>query len=188
MKKKVFAFTVVFMLLTFCTVANANTNTSSFNCPNTFKTIQVGDSMEAVQAACGPASSTATKQVQETTPTTTVQWTYSLGWMNGAQTSLLPSLVLTFKNNKVTQITRSGAPVALGAYCVLNGVINIGDSSDKVLQVCGEPNVISQSQQANTTTKTLIVWTYNYGPYRPQMILQFENGALSQITAGQLGS
>lgn len=182
MKKIIFSLTFLF-----CGVAYAATF-PSYYCANTFRTVKLGDSMDTVRMACGQPTSVTTQQIPVSTPVTVTEWVYTLGLFSIKGTSFfLPTITITFDNNKnVTQIARSNSLVATG-YCAINGVINVGDSMNKVLFTCGQPNYTNTRQQAVNTSKTITEWTYNFGPYKPQIIFDFENGQTTQIASGQLG-
>jgi hypothetical protein len=160
----------------------------SYYCANTFQTVKLGDSPDTVRTACGQPSTNITHQVPVVTPTTITQWTYTLGLLSFKGTAFfLPTILITFDNNQqVTQISRNNSFV-ITSYCALNGTINVGDPASKVLATCGQPSFVNTQQQAVTTSKNVSEWTYNFGPYKPQIIFDFENNQLAQITSGQLG-
>jgi hypothetical protein len=162
---------------------------SNYYCEKNFKSVSVGATMDIVRAACGEPTSTITKQIPVQTPINVVRWIYTLGLLSIDGVSLnLPSLTVTFSNNQVVEISRNNMPVSSSGYCNINGVINIGDSINTVLRRCGRPNFINQQQTMQTTNKEVIEWIYNFGPYRQQVLFDFENGTLSQIIMGQLGN
>lgn len=162
---------------------------SNYYCAKNFKSVSVGATMDTVRAACGDPSNTVTKQIPVKTPLNVVQWIYTLGLISIDGVSLnLPSLTITFSNNQIIEIMRNNLPVTAGGYCNINGMINIGDSMSTVIARCGRPNFINQRQLMQTSNKEVIEWIYNFGPYRQQVLFDFENGTLSQINMGQLGN
>lgn len=185
MIRKIFTFFLSIFL--FFNTAYAATF-PSYYCDSTFQTVKVGDTAMAVQAACGQPTTSTTNQVPVVTPTTTTQWIYSLGLFSIKGVSYsLPTLTIQFDSNqRVIQIERSNSLVSSG-YCAASGVINIGDPMNTVLLTCGQPNFTSVHQQPITTTKDVTEWTYNFGPYKPQIIFDFEGGLVTQISSGQLG-
>jgi len=175
-------------LLVLSPLAHAYSYTNYY-CDKHFRTVTVGASMDNVRAACGDPSSTVIKQVPMQTPLNVVQWIYTLGLLSVDGVSVnLPSLTVTFSNNQIIEISRNNMPVTAGGYCNINGLINIGDSTYNVLARCGQPNFINQRQIMQTSNKQVTEWIYNFGPYRQQVLFDFENGALTQITMGQLGN
>lgn len=161
----------------------------SYYCDKTFRTVKVGDTQDTVKAACGQPSSTATRQEAVSTPIVYTQWIYSLGLLKTRETEVfLPALAITFQDQKVVKIDQSGSPLANGANCAVNGSVNVGDSQEKVLIICGRPNTVNSTQEAKTTTKEVIQWIYNNGPYKPQILFNFEEGILTQIASGSPGS
>jgi len=185
---KFIKFLILVPCLLFCIHAYA-IGYPSYYCANTFKSIRVGDSTDAVQAACGTPSATTMRQQQISMPATTVQWVYSLGFLTSKNTIVsLPTLMVNFDaNQRVVTITRGGAPINISVPCTINHTINIGDSMNTVMAACGPPNFTNSQQTTVNVTKYLLEWTYNFGPYKPQIILDFDNGQLTQIVSGQLG-
>lgn len=162
---------------------------SNYYCEKNFKSVSVGATMDTVRAACGEPNNTIIKQLPVQTPLNQVQWIYTLGLLdiNGVKLNL-PSLTLTFANNQIIEIMRNNLPITNGGYCNINGKINIGDNMNTVLTRCGRPNFINQRQRMQISYKQVIEWIYNFGPYRQQVLFDFDNGSLTQITMGQLGS
>src|SRR6185312_13432690 len=179
---RVFLF---FLSLLFSAVIYAD-GSSSYYCINTYQLVKIGDTADTVRTACGAPTTTTTEEKQISTPVTFTRWTYTLGhklikgvWF------YLPSLIIIFNDQQqVTQIEQNGAAIAVGSYCAINNMVNIGDTKDSVLLACGRPDFINTRQEAATSTKTITRWTYNNGPYKPQMLFDFEDGKLSTITTG----
>lgn len=164
-------------------------NYSNYYCEKNFRSVGVGASMDNVRAACGDPTNVVNKQIPVQTPLTVVQWIYTLGLLSIDGVSVnLPSLTITFSNNHIIEILRNNIPVTVGSYCNINGMINIGDTINTVLARCGRPNFINQRQIMQTSNKEVTEWAYNFGPYRQQVLFDFENGTLTQINMGQLGN
>lgn len=180
-------FFILFCIFFFTNVQAASF--PSYYCDTTFKTVKLGDSLEAVKAACGNPASATTRQEQVVTPITTTQWIYTLNLQNkkGATVDYLPALSIVFRDRKVVQVERSNLPSSGGSYCVMNNMVNIGDAQDSVLNICGQPNVVNSRQDSSTSSKEVVEWVYNFGPYKPQIIFNFEGGVLTQISSGALG-
>lgn len=158
-----------------------------YYCEKNFRTVQIGDTTENVRAACGDPTITNSQHIQVSTPVDLVNWTYTLGLFSvkGAVFTL-PSIVITFRENKVAEINRSGLLIS-NAACAVNGSVNIGDNAEQVLLKCGQPNSINNIQEMINSTRPVTEWIYNFGPYKPQIIFSFENDKLTQINSGQLG-
>ncbi len=177
-----------FILWPFLTNVHAATF-PSYYCPTTFRTVKIGDGIDAVRAACGNPTTTLTRQEQVATPINTTKWIYTLNLKdkNGSPV-YIPAFTITFRDQKVAQIERNNLPTTGGSFCITNGTVNLGDTQDSVLRVCGQPNVINSRQDSATATKETVEWIYNFGPYKPQIIFDFNNGVLTQIGSGALGS
>ena len=161
----------------------------SYYCAKNFRNVSVGASMDEVRAACGDPTSTRVKQVQTQTPQDVTIWIYTLGLfsVHGATFSL-PSLTITFSDNKVIAIAKDNMPITAGGYCTINGLVNMGDTMSSVQALCGQPNIVSTRQQMQVNTKEVTEWVYNLGPYQPQVIFAFEAGTLTQINMGRNGN
>lgn len=171
------------------TVSNVSAATfPSYYCPTTYQSVRIGDDSTTLRAACGNPNTVTTRQEQIQTPTQTLVWIYTLGLFSVKGASFfLPTLTITFDNNqKVIQVDRSGTVIVTG-FCAINGVVNLGDSATQVLATCGQPSYASTRQQVTNSSKDITEWTYNYGPYKPQIIFDLEDDKITQITSGQLG-
>lgn len=184
---------LIFFIFLFFSEAGLAADFSSFVCPNTYRDVKVGDSMDIVTAACGQPTTVSTQQKQTNTPVTTTVWVYSqggvLGSLNVKGVSLsLPSLTVAFDSDqKVSSISSQGSSTSSLGYCGMGKTIHIGDSQETVKAECGEPSMVNSQESSSTTTQNVVVWTYNYGPYKPQIIFKFENGLLNKLSSGALG-
>lgn len=79
-----------------------------------------------------------------------------------------------------------------------NQLINIGDSENKVLQVCGRPTQkcksvvastesLAKQQHAHFKNLKIIDWIYNFGPTDFLYVLSFQNGMLIRIATNGYG-
>lgn len=183
-------YRLLWIALIFWPLTNIQAATfSSYYCPTTYQTVKVGDGIDTVRAACGNPTTAITRQQQVVTPVNTTTWVYTLNLKDKSGSPfVLPAFTITFRDQKVTQIERNNLPTSGGNYCILNGSVNLGDAQDSVLRVCGQPNMINSRQDSNTSTKEIVQWVYNFGPYKPQIIFDFDAGVLTQISSGSLGS
>ena len=161
---------------------------TNYYCEKTSRVVKVGDSMDTVKAACGDPAHTSTQEKAVPNTTAVIKWVYSLGMftIKGVVFNL-PTINITFRDQKAVEISRNGLPVNAG-YCAINGLVTLGDSMDKVTLNCGQPSFTTMAEQQNPTTKTITQWTYNFGSYRPQIIFDFDNDKVIQISNGQLGN
>jgi len=58
-----------------------------------------------------------------------------------------------------------------------NGVVNIMDMDDTVLDICGEPDSKSENR-----------WVYNFGPTKPVYTVIFKDGLVARILKDAGGS
>lgn len=193
MKKLLLSLSIFYLLIN-----SQFTLADSFYCQYANKPVNTGEAMADVQAACGAPTSAST-QVDTSTSTTTTpqnstqQWVYTaLGRMTTPQGTtamgMVPALVFTITNDQVTQIQRSGSPLAQSIPCGIASTLGVNSTGEMVRLACGNPSYIQNVPGNNVTTQNVTVWTYNRGPYEPQMIFDFENGVLTKIVSGQLGS
>lgn len=156
----------------------------SYTCPQTYHTVRVGDGMDAIRTACGEPTSVAVREVPLNSSTDTTQWIYTTLLKVDNNLVSVPALVITFRNKQVIKIEKSSMGTPSG-YCANPGVLNINDTEESVLSACGRPNVVNSKQEANpTATKQITQWIYNLGPYKPQLIFEFDGNAVSQIISG----
>lgn len=155
----------------------------SYTCAQTYRTVQVGNTMDAVRAACGEPTSNTTQDTPVNTPIEVTQWVYTASVKIKDNTVSIPVLAITFQNQRVSQIEKTSIAAPVSTYCASPGAINVGDSQTNVLAVCGQPNIVNSKQKANTATKQVTRWIYNFGPYKPQVIFDFEGGVLKQISS-----
>ncbi|MCK6556120.1 DUF2845 domain-containing protein [Candidatus Binatia bacterium] len=80
------------------------------------------------------------------------------------------------------------------------GAIEVGDTQDQVLAMCGPPTLVQEWDQTRvaeadlpdgTFVEPLIVvpqpeWVYDYGPTRFVFFVRFENGVVSGLQTGNV--
>ena len=150
--------------------------------------IDIGDSEQAVAQACGQPTNKEQQKIPQTETQQSQYWVYqnaqidqSVGLnVNGPTRSVQrsgPSATVTVQNGVVTDIQQGSGD----SGCMSN--IQKGDSTDQLLSACGKPdNVSVQAQQQQLPDKTMDVWTYDRGDYSTPLTLEFESGALTNIT------
>lgn len=163
----------------------------SYYCDNTGRNVNSGDSTAVVTQNCGAPTSMTAREDVVSQPIQVTEWVYSSSPLSTKTTETVrPFISVMFSNSKVTQVQKGGTAITSDTiYCSLTGTIHIGDTQDSVRQNCGSPTYVNVRQIANNVVKKYKVWTYNFGPYRPQIIFTFdEQGNLQDIKAGQLGN
>lgn len=158
---------------------------STYVCPKTYKTIMTGYSLQQVEAACGKPESANSKTSVQTKPITLKQWVYTTG--NAHSTNqFTPQMLVTFDQNKVSEISVSNQSVAASFPCYSNARIKVGTSAAQVQIQCGAPAYVNTIQKGVSQPVKETVLTYNFGSYRPKMIFSFEDNKLIKIETGQL--
>lgn len=171
-----------------------NSFAASFYCANTNGAIATGDSMDEVQVECGTPTNVSTRNDSVSSANTETQWIYAAQGMamtpqGTYMPGLVPYLTVTIQDNKVTQIQRTSNNISANALtCGLSQAVSINSSPDAILLACGKPTLSQTIQTPKTTTQEVTVWTYNRGPYEPQIILNFVDNKLTQIISGQDGT
>lgn len=169
-------------LILLCTNAFAM---NSYYCINTGKVINLGQHIADVTTACGPPTIISSREDKIETPITLTQWIYGIPV---DKAGLIPTLRVTFdENNLVSKIDKSGI-VLNSLFCNINGMIKNGDAQATVRLACGAPALINSIATTKSSVKTINEWTYNFGPYQPQIIFEFDGDTLTQIKTGSLGN
>ncbi len=158
-------------------------------CPTNFNQINIGDSIQQVQAQCGNPVSQETKKV---TPEGPQEWNYFIpqtvmgaGAYDKTQGTLKTQINFD-GDGKVININVNG--IGVGATSECSQPIKLGDTRDQVKAACGKPSWInksdpsmvgdtnqSQEQQSKEVTQM------NYSSSNPPVQLIFENGLLKEV-------
>lgn len=162
-------------------------------CPDNFRSISLGDSLEFVLAECGNP----TTQFRYERPVNSSQsWDY---YLKTHPFSLANTkLQILFKDDKVInlQITESGSlgndvceltnpgncqkttnvrNVTTTLLC--GAIISVGDTSQKIESACGKPAIVNQLQAASQQTPAQELIALKYDGQNPATLI-FENGGL----------
>jgi len=157
-------------------------------CPGRYQTIMTGDTMARVQQACGKPASTSSQTKTETVPVQLWQWIYTTNNVySGSNPQLRPKLVITFKKNQVAEIVVKNATTAASFPCYKLGWIKVGSTMDQVRFKCGFPKHANAIQEGVEQQVGVTQWTYNFGAYRPTIIVTFENDKVTNIQQGPMG-
>lgn len=158
------------------------TSTSSFAyfCPANFNSVNVGDTMQQVEAACGKPDAKKESTVEPTTPQ---EWNYYVavpttvvGGVMKQQGTLRMAVVFD-ADGHVINLTVNGVGVSETPIC--GASIQLGNSLEQVKSACGEPAFVNKSQAATapSSPKTQRAeWKYTQGGTTTTLI--FENGKL----------
>lgn len=164
-------------LLGTCLLA-ASSLSYALMCPNNFNTIKIGDSIEAVSAACGAPSSTKEMPAPDSDPQ---EWSYFLpspgknNMMYTQQTTLKTTVAFDGKG-KVVNISTNGVGTDM-MDC--GSGISVGSTRQEVEQACGKPQMIAKSdanKNAAPDKDNKMIEYYYAGP--PAGTLVFIKGVL----------
>jgi hypothetical protein len=179
------------VLLLFTTAVYAD---NSYYCANTSQSVSVGETLQQVFACCGaPTNTNSTAVLAQTPNASSQQWVYTKGIATITAQGIVPApnsptVIFTIENGVVTQVQHSGTAMLDNIACNLVQSLGVTRTAAAARVTCGNPTYIQAIPQINTTTHDITTWTYNHGPYQPQIIFTFTDGYLSNIKAGQLGT
>lgn len=152
-------------------------------CPSNFNQINIGDTLQQVEAQCGkPLTSVTTKS----TANLPQEWTYYATLPsvppvapNASQGTM--KVTFAFVNNKLTNITSNG--LGVGATTICNNVnLQLGNSTEDVEKACGKAAIVTQTNLQNAAAATpppteTTTWTYDS---TPAVTLIFVDGKLKE--------
>lgn len=148
-------------------------------CPNNFKQIASGDTIEQVTAACGKPAS---EKISEGGYNGPQEWQYFVTIQkqlkgSGAPTGENPSIKMSiaFNNHKAINITVQGMSLSSTSLC--GPTINVGDNDRSIEKNCGKPTFIQKQESAKENPIEITEFKYNTAPPN---ILIFENGILKE--------
>ncbi|HSW70422.1 MAG TPA: DUF2845 domain-containing protein, partial [Gammaproteobacteria bacterium] len=137
--------------------------------------INVGDSIATVLAACGEPDSKTSNNKKATEPQ---EWAYYVA-TDPSKPGTMKLTVAFDENGMAINISVNGSGMPQTQLCA-NGQIQLGDTQEAVQAACGKPTYINQTeagQKAEVPETEILELTYR-GP--PSVILVFENGRLTQ--------
>ncbi|HLB58007.1 MAG TPA: DUF2845 domain-containing protein [Gammaproteobacteria bacterium] len=141
-------------------------------CPTNFNTINIGDTIAAVEQQCGKPNS---KKTHETKTGVAEEWNYYVQPDPTAPTSTL-KMTIALLDNKIFNITVNGTSLVSTQIC--GPTINVGDSTPTLTSACGKPAFINGGQkQPSEKTTEVTEFTYNG---TPSVVLTFEDGKLTE--------
>lgn len=155
----------------------------AFFCPNNFNQVNIGDSIESVEAACGKPAKITKKDPPDNTPQ---EWSYFVP-QSGLSTNANPSratikTVISFDGTgNAANISMNNVSTGSARLCGTN--IKIGMSRQDVESACGKPGFINkqaenkaQTDEKDNDANKIIEYLYTS---TPPMTLIFEKGKLT---------
>jgi len=154
-------------------------------CPGNFNQVNMGDTLDAVKAACGKPDG---EQSTENTEDGPQEWNYYVSvnpaFTQNVSQNTTASLKTTvaFDKGKVVNMSVNGVGVSNTAVC--GATIQNGDTMDTVKAACGKPSFInrgtgSQAGTEDPNAKTTKTTTLTYMSAGNTVSLVFENGVLT---------
>jgi hypothetical protein len=111
-------------------------------CPGNTRFVTIGDSLSVVTQTCGPAKKVLSKKIHADSGTSAQQARWYYGNPYGLHNQA--SSIITFSANDQVSSIHAGANQQLNCP---RGVPQVGDSMQKVIQKCGQPNSKVTNQQ-----------------------------------------
>lgn len=138
-------------------------------CPGSFNNISMGDSLETVVATCGNPASINEYNKPAKVPQ---EWNFYQR-LNPTDTGTM-KVTVAFEDNQVINISVNGIGMGSTNICG-NTAINVGDSMDRIEQICGKPAFINMAQGSYAMGAKVTEITYAGSP---PVKLTFEDGKL----------
>jgi len=150
-------------------------------CPTNFNSIDVGDTIDRAQQACGKPDGQRTYNAEENTPQ---EWSYFLSQAVPASIGMTSQGTLktsvAFDEKGVVNISVNGIGVSTTAIC--GSTVQLGDSKEKVKAACGDPSFINKSNVSPSSTppKPPSKITEFFYSTTPPTILVFVDGKFTE--------
>lgn len=158
---------IIILLLSFLITTQA----MAWLCPNNFTTINPGDTLVAVKAACGnPVSQK--KSVEP--PDVPQEWGYYVPVNPPNPATIRVSVVIVHK--KIAGITVNATSLVSTSLC--GSTISIGQSMAVLQSACGSPMFVNK-QPPKPGQKPTFITELTYGGSAPNTLV-FENGLLKE--------
>jgi hypothetical protein len=142
-------------------------------CPNNFNSINIGDSLETVLAACGKPDNKTTTKAKPTQPQ---EWVYFIAASPGMPGTLRTTIAFD-ANGQVVNMSVNGAGVTQTQICG-NQTIRFGDSQDTIQKACGKPEYVNQTS-GSKDAKEIETTELQYNS-TPPVTLTFKDGKLQE--------
>ncbi len=158
-------------------------------CPGSMQYIYVGNTTQAVTAACGQPTSI--RKIAHPKPRFKEQdqWVYNYQpWRKKLlpNNQIIPQSIMAVNFDdfgNITAITVNGRHVVSTNFCSPGQSISAGsDSSTTVMSICGPPNIRQTVKTlADKQPQNVTVWTYSGKNLSPSLQLTFTDSVLSSI-------
>ncbi len=156
--------------------------------------IDLGMSEQEVQAACGQPTAIQVSDDRSKQLKSTQYWTYQTQKASPLYPPKAPlsngvdqltvgsdSLTVQINQNQVSQLAMNGH-LLKEASCPQGGALSLGDSADRVLALCGRPNVVStQHEEVDVAGPQTKNWVYSSGQGQSSLQIEFSDGVVSKI-------
>jgi len=151
-------------------------------CPGNFNDIELGDTLQKVEATCGPPTLKKTYKNDENLPQ---EWTYFVQIPTYGMPPAINNnpgtlkVTVAFVEGKATNLTSNG--IGVGATAICNNInLQIGSTIEEVKKACGTPALITKTNQAAPNGDIpepieITEWTYTG---TPTVVFTFEKGLL----------
>lgn len=163
-------------LLVSCALFTANAY--AFFCPTNFNQIDMGNTQQQIEEACGkPASITDT--VQEPADNSPQEWSYFVKQDPNLGSTIPGNIKATIafdQSGKVINMTINGLSVSTANFCG-SAAVKIGSMRDTVKKECGAPAYINRGVSEGPAPQQRKLVEYRYDS-TPPITLIFENGML----------
>lgn len=148
--------------------------------------IYLGDPMSKAIAACGNPTSKTEKTIYPTQDQAIVRWIYNYqpnsGFNQGQMIQKKNALIIDFVDKKISAISVLNTSTQTTNYCNPTVSINIGDSMQKVGQVCFTPDLIQNiTNKIALPPKEQITLTIQPATGLPVQKLYFVDDKLTKI-------
>lgn len=151
----------------------------AFFCPTNFNQIDFGNTMDQVSIQCGKPDVQNAKEVKQEGPQ---EWSYfipqtvSSNTLQPMQGTLRTQITFDASGNAIN-ISVNG--IGVGNSTICGGLIQLGDSRDRIKAICGNPSFINRQSEDTASGPPQVdkITTFIYNT-NPPVKLTFKNGAL----------
>lgn len=173
------------LLLAIPTLLCFTAKSFAFFCPNNFNQINIGDTIQSVEAACGKPAKITKKDAPDNSPQ---EWNYYVQQTGmsvdaSSERASIKTNIAFDNKGKAVNITMNNISTGSAKMCGTN--IKIGMTREQVEAACGKPGFVNKQTQENAPQENnnenkdankLIEYLYNS---TPPVTLVFQDGKLS---------